>query len=571
MRMVHVPEKIKMLLTMRIFEFNDSHTKGFRRTKTNQKILPSPGRYLGMRRILAIICLLLLFPALFINLGLMTFIDDEAIRSLVALEMDLRGNYIMPTLNQEAYFNKPPLFNWLLLGYFYLLGNLTELTARSANVISLLAYAGVIFLSTRPFLGNKRALLNAFFLITCGRILFWDSMLGLIDITFSLVIFSSFMVVFYAFQKKLWYTLFLLTYFLTAVGFLMKGLPALVFQAFTLLTWFIAQKEWRRLFSLAHLTGILVLASILGLYYYAYFQYVPIEEVTNTLLTESSKRTAVNYGIGPTIQHLFTFPLEMTYHFLPWSLMVLYFFRKKSLQLIWKHPFLKFCILVFLSNLILYWTSVEVYPRYLLMHAPLLFTVFLALHRQHLENNTWHFRVVMALLFMICLFFFGLSFVPFLPEMVDDVPHKLVKTSFLLGATLSLLLVFAMRKTVRIFATIGMLLLARIGFDWFVLPDRYQEDWGTMVQTSSIEVGESLMDIEDLYIYKASSCQATNSYYITRTRKQLLPRKYEGFEVGDYMIIDQEMYPKARLEEVQELYIRYGKKSISVGRYMGHE
>ena len=39
---------------------------------------------------------------------------DEAIRSLVALEMKLSGNLITPTLHGEYYYNKPPLYNWIL-------------------------------------------------------------------------------------------------------------------------------------------------------------------------------------------------------------------------------------------------------------------------------------------------------------------------------------------------------------------------------------------------------------------------------------------------------------------------
>ena len=58
------------------------------------------------------VILVLLLPALLINLGLLTLINDEAIRGLVALEMQISGNYITPTLNGAFYYNKPPLYNW---------------------------------------------------------------------------------------------------------------------------------------------------------------------------------------------------------------------------------------------------------------------------------------------------------------------------------------------------------------------------------------------------------------------------------------------------------------------------
>ena len=69
---------------------------------------------------LYILALLLLIPALFINLGMLAFIDDEGIRSLVALEMDLSGNLITPTLHGDYYYKKPPLYNWILLSWYQL-------------------------------------------------------------------------------------------------------------------------------------------------------------------------------------------------------------------------------------------------------------------------------------------------------------------------------------------------------------------------------------------------------------------------------------------------------------------
>ena len=134
-----------------------------------------------------------MLPALLINLGLMTNIDDESIRSLVAMEMLLSGNFVVPTLNGEVYLNKPPLFNWILLVWFKVFGNFEELTARFQTVLALLGYAATVVWSFKKPLGIHLALLSALCLITCGRVLFWDSLLSLIDITFSWVIFGLFM------------------------------------------------------------------------------------------------------------------------------------------------------------------------------------------------------------------------------------------------------------------------------------------------------------------------------------------------------------------------------------------
>jgi len=89
--------------------------------------------------------ILLIFPALFIHLGRVAFINDEAIRALVALEMDLSGNYIAPTLFGEFYYNKPPLYNWILLVFSKIYGSTNEFIARLPTVVFLLAYATTIF------------------------------------------------------------------------------------------------------------------------------------------------------------------------------------------------------------------------------------------------------------------------------------------------------------------------------------------------------------------------------------------------------------------------------------------
>ncbi|MEL7020838.1 MAG: glycosyltransferase family 39 protein, partial [Bacteroidota bacterium] len=273
-----------------------------------------------------IICLLM--PALLINLGLMTLINDEAIRGLVALEMQLSGNYVTPTLNGEYYYNKPPLYNWLLLLSFSMTGQVNEFALRLPTVFFLLLYLITIFYYARQHFRTSIAALSALFFLTCGRILFWDALLGLIDICFSWVMFLLFMTIFHRFRQRQFWHLFLISYALAAIGFLLKGLPAVVFQAITIVVWLVYQRAWRLLFSKYNFIGLGLFLVIVGSYYGIYHQYNSLDNVFATLLSESSKRTVVNYGIVDTITHLLTFPFEMIYHFLPWSLLVIYFFRK---------------------------------------------------------------------------------------------------------------------------------------------------------------------------------------------------------------------------------------------------
>ncbi|MBK8490334.1 MAG: glycosyltransferase family 39 protein [Saprospirales bacterium] len=517
-------------------------------------------------RILLILFGLLLLPALLTNLGLMTFIDDEAIRSLVALEMKLSGNYIAPTLNGEWYYNKPPLFNWILLGYFNLFGVWEEWVPRLATVVSLLGYGATIFYFFRKHYTTRLAWIVALSFITCGRVLLWDSQLGLIDITFSWVTFLSFMVVYHAYEKQRWWTLFLVSYTLAAAGFMMKGLPSVVFQGLTLLVYFGYRRAWSRFFSLAHVAGGLLFLTLLGLYYWQYSHYHTLAEIFPTLLDESSKRTAVQYGWGDTVVHFLTFPFEMIYHFFPWSLGILFIFHRKIWNWLREDAFTFYLALIFLANILLYWTSVGVYPRYLLMHAPLLFGVFFYLQEKHVGEWTLVYRV----LEWIWGGFLGLlwvaAFLPFFWARAQWVDGYYWKSALLVLLLSSLLLAFWKWRTDRVLVVLVAMLVLRLGFDWFVLPDRHREDWGTRCKESTIQMAQQLKEAPNLYIYKNTALQYTNSFYLTAVRQQLLERRFEGFQPGDYIIVDPETYPSAEWDPVGEFFMRFDKKRLQTGR-----
>ena len=521
---------------------------------------------------LYLIVILLLFPALLINLGLLSFIDDEGIRSLVALEMKLSGNLVTPTLHGLFYYNKPPLYNWILLLFFELTGIINEFTARFPTVLALMGYAGTIFYFFRRHYSTKIAFINAFLLITCGRILFWDSMLALIDMSFSWVIFTLFMVIFHEMEKRQFLRLFLLSYLLTAVGFLLKGLPAIVFQGITLLVYFIYKREFKRLFSWQHLLGSFIFIALVGGYYLVYHQYNDLENVFATLFTESSKRTPVHYGIGDTLLHIAAFPFEMLYHFLPWTLMVVFFFQKKPWHKIRKDAFICFNLLAFLANIIIYWISPEVYPRYLLMLFPLLFSAFIYLWDQNENPGFWGQRLFMGLLGFCCIVFTLGSLAPFAVERIQWVPYWVLKSIALFLSLGGLSFLFFRWRSERLLLFILVMLVFRIGFNWFVLPDRNQHDFGDQCRISSKEAGVSMAKTQ-LYVYweegmepdNSFFLQPTNSFYLTNSAQKIIPLKSTGHQVGDTIILDPAKFQNLPYQKLDEIKARHDGKTYYVG------
>lgn len=525
------------------------------------------------KRILLLGVALLLFPALLTHLGLVALYDDEGIRTLVALEMQASGNLITPTMFGEFYYNKPPLYNWVLLAVFEMTGRNDEFVARLPTVFFLLLFCFSVWKmssAVRKFgssaAGNTAELLPALALLTCGRILFWDSMLALIDICFSWVMYGLFMVIFFQGEKGRYGRLFAYAYGLAAIGFMLKGLPAIVFLGFALPTYFIWKKQWRLLFSWQHVVGALAFILPVGAYYFAYAKYNGLGVVFATLFNESAKRTAVQYGLGETVAHLFTFPFEMWYHFLPWTLLAVYFFRKNAWRLIRENRFVTWNLLVLATTILPYWASVQVYPRYLFMHVPLAFTAFFYLHSQNKKAGAKMTQVLENVFFALCLVATAASVFPLFWEAVAKVPGRIWKTAFLTLSLAVLSFLFWKWRQHRMLVFVLVMLVARMGLNWFVLPTRPAVECSTKVRETTLEAVKKLGGAP-LKIYKNSlGEEPATGYYYTRETGQVLRREHGGTHSGEHLLIDLTAYkyPKDSFTWLMPVRVRWNCGQLSL-------
>lgn len=511
--------------------------------------------------------LALLLPALLINLGLVAFINDEAIRALVALEMDFSGNYITPKMFGEYYYNKPPLYNWILLVFSKIYGQSNEFISRLPTVVFLLAYAATIYHFSRKYFSKKWSFINAFALITCGRILFYDSFLGLIDVCFSWTIYCMFMVVYHRWKAGKYYQLFGFAYILTALAFLMKGLPSIVFLGTTLLAHFVYQKEVKKLFSAAHFLGIGIFITIIGSYYFAYHQYNDLSVVFTTLFNESAKRTPIEYSFLDTILHLFSFPFEMFYHFLPWSFLVIYLFQKKLKTKLQAHPFIAYNALIFVTTIPLYWISVEVYPRYLFMHVPLIFSVFLYLHSQQEDAPKWQFNLInKGIKFLLVIAPIAVLVLPFVVEDITEIQLFYLKIITVFIAAIGLTTFYFIKKSPPILTLILMLLIVRIGFNWFILPIREKVERTTVCRNSATAAGENFKE-KDMYIFRDElGWNPATAYYISNERGEILRYEFEKMDTSAVYIVSKPTVERGNFEPLQKVEIPYRGLHLLVGK-----
>ncbi|MGC9342337.1 MAG: ArnT family glycosyltransferase, partial [Bacteroidales bacterium] len=472
------------------------------------------------------------------NLGLMPFILDEATRANVALEMLYSGNFTVPTINGEFYYNKPPLFNWIQLLFVQITGSNNELVFRLPTVLSLVFFSLTIYITQKKEAGRNVALFSALAFLTCGRILLYDSFHGLIDISFSWVIYLMFWYIYSYGRRKEYFNLFMVVYLLATIGFMMKGLPALVFLGISLLVYFIYQGEFKKLFSLEHLAGFALLLVIIGMYLYAYSRYNTLDNYFQTLWSESSKRTFIDNSLWESIKHLFLFPLDFLYHFLPWTLFLFLFLFKGARKTILQDEFGKFSLIIFIFNILVYWLSPAIYPRYLFMFLPLgFYVIFFALfnsdnserYRMYTERILKYFILILILLILA---------IPFIASR-EIYEHFYLKYFLVLLLSAPVFYLVMYSKVSRILIFVGVLLVSRIAFNWFVLPDRI-ENGTDLYQKNGALVAAELSGSKPLYLLGDTRIHHASTYYIMKTRKQVLRRWYEEPRNNHLYIVEQE-------------------------------
>ncbi|MEJ6797210.1 MAG: hypothetical protein QNK63_10900 [Flavobacteriales bacterium] len=490
------------------------------------------------------------------NLGMLPLFADEPTRALVAIEMMFSDNYWVPTIQGEFYYNKPPLYNWIIAGLFTVTGSMSEFIFRLPSVIPLLLFGLTIFLWAKKKVSSAAAFLGASMFVTCGRILVYASLLGHIDIFYSWLVFLSFIVFIESLNAKNWWRFFVLTYFIASISFLCKGLPTVVFQGLTIITLLLYSKNFKKFFSLAHATGILLFSILVGGYFYMYAQHNSLEGWVSILWEQSAQRTVIDKPWYESLIHIVKFPLEHLYHLAPWSLFVIFLWKKSVRTSIWKNNSLRMLALILIVNIPVYWLSPGYYPRYLFMLYPI---VFILLAQAYMLSTELKSKKIIHRIFIGIGGLLALSSIV-LPFVSLGVDFNLFKGSVL--CVLSLLGVGALvyLNAHKYVGLVLVLITVRLAFSWIIIPAKLNGNRDLEYKTEAQSIGKKTKG-ERLKAIRSSSLNHSTIFYIERERKEILTHT-AGVWPGEFHVASELLVKKHNFQKLDSLSIKFEGREL---------
>jgi 4-amino-4-deoxy-L-arabinose transferase-like glycosyltransferase len=479
--------------------------------------------------------LILLVPALLINLGIVPFYVEEPRRAAVALEMLIRDNWMVPAINGGFYYLKPPVFNWILASIYWLAGFPSEFITRLPTIVFLLMFGLIIFWTGKKYVSLSFGALSAFLFVTAAGNLFFNSLLAEIDIFYSMVTYASLICMFHLQQHKKYFSLFLVVYFLGAVGTLTKGLPSLVFTGLSILVFFTVNREFKRLFSWAHLAGILMYLIIVGGYFLAYSRQGDAIQYLLSLSVESGKRLSGD-TFWDYLQHMALYPLDTLMNLLPVPVMLIFVFRKSFLKVIRGNSFMKFALLMLIVHFPVYWLPPGGKQRYIIMLYPFIIqilTYFYLLYFSEEKGKSRAFNIIitasLALGTAVCL-------VPLFVRQMDFIPNLwlICLSSFLLMAVIFLFQL--KRPQYSIISLIFAMIVIRYFFDLTVLPVRATEGAAPANRQAALEIAR-ITKGQPVSIYQSTYLPMQSVFYLERERNEIVPIKQQAVP-GEFYIVE---------------------------------
>jgi len=354
--------------------------------------------------------LLLLFAVYLYGIYYLPLRGEEPNRILTAYEMVYFHEFFNLTHLGEPYYNKPPLFMWIVAFGSSIFGWKQEII-RTVSVISTFLTALLVFFFSKGLLfreDTKNALLAVLIFLTLGDLLFFYGFIAEIDAFLMFLNTLGVFVIYVLLKKEKDFWAFTVAGIFTALFFLTKGLPAFYHIPVSFLILLFYFGRVKKIFSSSLLGGLVGLFAPLTVWYINLKHPLPYLQ---TLWNESFNRTAIAQK-GGFFKHLLLYPLLNLKQTLPHSTVVPFSLFKRKLPASREILFL-FALIGF--NYLPYWISPGARGRYILLVFPFLavaFAILLSKLTFLLKRNSFTYTLLGGSLisFLLSVFLFFESF-----------------------------------------------------------------------------------------------------------------------------------------------------------------
>lgn len=424
-----------------------------------------------MKKTLIAFILACLAIGLFSSLDTLELRAEEPRRAVTAIEMYLTKDYIVPHLNTYNYYNKPPLFSWVLSIFFSLFGTFDEWVVRLPSLLSFVLTAFLHFIISKKHIGTEAALLSSLFFLSSADLLYYGSLnSGEIDLFYCLVSYVQIISLFSYFHKgQSW--LLILSYLTASIGFLTKGFPAIAYQGFGILALCIQTKNWKILIKPIHFISIFCFLSPIITYYYLYYlrEGSIVFSYIIRLFEESSQRTGFGSRIPKIGMNIIFFPFKLGRFIFPWSLLILFVWKRRVWEHLFANTYLKFACLFLACNIPIYWLSGETKSRYLYLFYIFILSILTFHYLNHPPQSKYkrwfeNFGTILLLLLIVAALMVNL-----IPNL-KSIPYLLLKSALAALVFSIILYAYFNTKSLKIYYLILSLALFRIALNVFYFP-----------------------------------------------------------------------------------------------------
>jgi hypothetical protein len=500
---------------------------------------------------LTLFTVLLYIISLFYNLHLEPLRLEEPRRALVALEMLFNNNFIITTLLNETWYDHPPLYNIVLALSLKIFG-LNTFALRFPCAFSLLLTGVLVYLMGKKYISKNFGILSALFYLIAADIYFYFSTIAEIDIFYSLLVLLSFFSIFHFHQKKQYYHLFGFAYLFISLAFLTKGFASYAFIILTLTSYFIYKREFKKLFSLAHIIFGICALLFLGLYLYTYSLYEDLPTYISKMWGLTSSRTVVGRGISKLAIHIITFPLNFIAVLFPSTLFLFFFIKKGQIQKIKEKPYLVFLAITLLANFSVYLISPGAKIRYTYMFFPIAISLLTYSFYIQIDTETWRKKIFYTLIKTLKLLIgVALIVAPFINISANPTYLNLSLPLFGIAILATFYLNIKTTHYIKSLSIILFFVLCRLAFNHIAMPIKANIPKNNLNKNFSEEIYKIIGNEKSLYVLSTDDVNSSDKankfhdvpfkFYETATylemfRKKIITKKPLIDTKGFYII-----------------------------------